>query len=159
MGFYLRCRRLQFGAAAQADSGGLLMDKLPRFAKVFAGRRRIVEMDISLRLRNLVEFFNSLLDAPGHVPARPPQRAVRRPSRPQRTAPRSSATSRATEIRSTSVVSGFVLSEAQHPHCARSTDQRRYPRHSLATCGQNTAIIQIHKADPGLLPRRHKPRE
>ena len=37
------------------------MDKLPRFAKVFAGRRRIVEMDISLRLRNLAEFFNSLL--------------------------------------------------------------------------------------------------
>jgi hypothetical protein len=61
MGFYLRCRRLQSGAAAQADSGGLLMDKLPRFAKVFAGRRRIVEMDISLRLRNLAEFFNSLL--------------------------------------------------------------------------------------------------
>src|ERR1700691_3786090 len=61
MMFYLRCRRLQSGAAAQADSGGLLMDKLPRFAKVFAGRRRIVEMDISLRLRNLAEFFNSLL--------------------------------------------------------------------------------------------------
>jgi hypothetical protein len=40
------------------------MDKLPRFAKVFAGRRRIVEMDISLRLRNLAEFFNSLL---GHL--------------------------------------------------------------------------------------------
>jgi hypothetical protein len=38
------------------------MDKLPRFAKVFAGRRRIVEMDISLRLRNLAEFFNSLLE-------------------------------------------------------------------------------------------------
>ena len=37
------------------------MDKLPRFAKVFAGRRRIVEMDISLRLRSLAEFFNSLL--------------------------------------------------------------------------------------------------
>ena len=37
------------------------MAKLPRFAKVFAGRRRIVEMDISLRLRNLAEFFNSLL--------------------------------------------------------------------------------------------------
>jgi hypothetical protein len=41
------------------------MDKLPRFAKVFAGRRRIVEMDISLRLRNLAEFFNSLLDRAG----------------------------------------------------------------------------------------------
>jgi hypothetical protein len=40
------------------------------------------------------------------------------------------------------VVSGFVLSEAQHPHCARSTAQRRYPRHSLATWGQNTAIVQ-----------------
>ena len=40
------------------------MDKLPRFAKVFAGRRRIVEMDISLRLRNLAEFFNSLLGEP-----------------------------------------------------------------------------------------------
>jgi hypothetical protein len=41
------------------------MDKLPRFAKVFAGRRRIVEMDISLRLRNLAEFFNSLLGRSG----------------------------------------------------------------------------------------------
>jgi hypothetical protein len=41
------------------------MDKLPRFAKVFAGRRRIVEMDISLRLRNLAEFFNSLLGRNG----------------------------------------------------------------------------------------------
>src|ERR1700691_6614995 len=67
MGFYLRCRRLQSGAAAQADSGGLLMDKLPRFAKVFADRRRIVEMDISLRLRNLAEFFNSLLIRPDAV--------------------------------------------------------------------------------------------
>jgi hypothetical protein len=27
------------------------MDKLPRFAKVFAGRWRIVEMDIGLHLR------------------------------------------------------------------------------------------------------------
>jgi hypothetical protein len=51
MAFYLRCRRLQSGAAAQADSGGLLMAKLPRFAKVFAGRWRIVEMDITLHLR------------------------------------------------------------------------------------------------------------
>jgi hypothetical protein len=61
MGFYLRCRRLQSGAAAQADSGGMLMAKVPGFASAFAGRRRIVEMDISLRLRNLAEFFNSLL--------------------------------------------------------------------------------------------------
>jgi Competence protein len=30
---------------------------------------------------------------------------------------------------------------------------------SLATWGQNTAIAQIHKADPGLVPRRPKPRE
>jgi hypothetical protein len=51
MGFYLRCRRLQSGAAPQADSQGLLMAKLPRFAKVFAGRWRIAEMDIRLRLR------------------------------------------------------------------------------------------------------------
>src|SRR5712672_1558200 len=45
MGFYLRCRRLQSGAAAQADSGGRLMAKVPGFAKAFAGRWRIVEMD------------------------------------------------------------------------------------------------------------------
>jgi hypothetical protein len=51
MGFYLRCRRLQSGAASQADSGGLLMTKEPGFAKAFAGRRRIVDLDIRLRLR------------------------------------------------------------------------------------------------------------
>jgi hypothetical protein len=51
MVFYLRCRRLQSGAAPQADSGGLLMAKELGFAKAFAGRRRIVEMDIRLRLR------------------------------------------------------------------------------------------------------------
>jgi hypothetical protein len=39
----------------------MLMAKVPGFASAFAGRRRIVEMDISLRLRNLAEFFNSLL--------------------------------------------------------------------------------------------------
>ena len=40
----------------------MLMAKVPGFASAFAGRRRIVEMDIGLRLRNLAEFFNSLLD-------------------------------------------------------------------------------------------------
>ena len=45
MGFYLRCRRLQSGAAAQVDRGGKLMAKVPPFAKAFAGRWRIVEMD------------------------------------------------------------------------------------------------------------------
>src|SRR4051795_7086464 len=45
MGFYLRCRRLQSGAAAEADSGGRLMARVPGFAKAFAGRWRIVEMD------------------------------------------------------------------------------------------------------------------
>lgn len=38
------------------------MAKVPGFASALAGRRRIVEMDIGLRLRNLAEFFNSLLD-------------------------------------------------------------------------------------------------
>src|SRR5439155_22636975 len=33
--------------------------------------------------------------------------------------------------------------EAQHPHCARSTDHRRYPRNSFATWDQNTAIIVL----------------
>jgi hypothetical protein len=37
-GFYLRCRRLQSGAAAQADSGGRLIAKVSGFAKAFAGR-------------------------------------------------------------------------------------------------------------------------
>jgi hypothetical protein len=51
MGFYLRCRRLQSGPAAQADSADRLMAKVPGFAKAFAGRWRIVEMDIRLCLR------------------------------------------------------------------------------------------------------------
>src|SRR5476649_430629 len=37
MGFYLGCRRIQSGAATQADSGGRLMVKVPGFAKAFAG--------------------------------------------------------------------------------------------------------------------------
>ena len=44
MGLYLCCRRLQSGAGAQTG-GGRLMAKAPRFAKAFAGRWRIVEMD------------------------------------------------------------------------------------------------------------------
>jgi Transposase DDE domain len=40
--------------SAQADSGGLLMAEVPGFAKVFAGRWRIVEMHIRLRLRTLL---------------------------------------------------------------------------------------------------------
>jgi hypothetical protein len=40
MGFYLRCRRLQPGAATQANSGGRLMAKVPGFAKAIAGRWR-----------------------------------------------------------------------------------------------------------------------
>src|ERR1700752_3196785 len=44
MGLSLRCRRLP--AAAQADRGGRLMAKVPAFAKAFAGRWRIVEMDV-----------------------------------------------------------------------------------------------------------------
>jgi hypothetical protein len=46
MGLYLRCRRLQSGAAAQADRGGRLIAKVPGFAKAHAGRWRIVEMDV-----------------------------------------------------------------------------------------------------------------
>ena len=41
------------------------MAKVPGSASAFAGCRRIVEIDIGLRLRNLAEFFNSLL---GRVP-------------------------------------------------------------------------------------------
>ena len=43
------------------------MAKVPGFAKAIAGRWRIVEMDIRLRLRKAAEFFNSLL---GHFAAR-----------------------------------------------------------------------------------------
>jgi hypothetical protein len=43
--FYRRCGRLQSGAAAQADSGGRLMTKVPGFAKAIVGRRRLIEMD------------------------------------------------------------------------------------------------------------------
>src|SRR5580692_10790976 len=45
MVLYLRCRRLQSGAAAQADRGGRLMAKVPGFAKAIAGRWRLVEMN------------------------------------------------------------------------------------------------------------------
>ncbi|MFK4654285.1 hypothetical protein ABIF97_004219 [Bradyrhizobium japonicum] len=45
MGPYLRCRRLQSGAAAQADCEGRLTAKVPGFAEAFAGHWRIVEMD------------------------------------------------------------------------------------------------------------------
>jgi hypothetical protein len=51
MSFYLRCRRLQSGAAAQADNADRLMAKVPGFAKAIARRWRIVKMDIRLRLR------------------------------------------------------------------------------------------------------------
>jgi hypothetical protein len=54
MGFYLRCRRQQPGAAAQADSGGPLMANEQGLAKAFAGRWRIVDMDLKLRLRTLL---------------------------------------------------------------------------------------------------------
>src|SRR4051795_2772177 len=46
MGLYLRSRRLQSGAAGQADCGDRLMAKVPAFAKAFVGRWRIVEMDV-----------------------------------------------------------------------------------------------------------------
>src|SRR5690606_31472282 len=45
MGLHLRGRRLQSRAAAQAHGGDRLMAKAPAFAKAFAGRWRIVEMD------------------------------------------------------------------------------------------------------------------
>ena len=37
------------------------MAKVPGFAKAFAGRWRIVEMDIRSTFANAAEFFNSLL--------------------------------------------------------------------------------------------------
>src|SRR3954465_248073 len=45
MGLHPRIRRLQSGAAAEAHRGDRLMAKVPGFAKAFAGRWRIVEMD------------------------------------------------------------------------------------------------------------------
>src|SRR3954468_8599280 len=45
MGLYLRSRRLQSGAAGQADCGDRLMAKVPGFAKAFVGRWRIVGME------------------------------------------------------------------------------------------------------------------
>jgi hypothetical protein len=38
------------------------MARVSGLAKAFAGRWRIVEMDIGLRLRNLAEFLDSLLE-------------------------------------------------------------------------------------------------
>ena len=46
LGLHLRRRGLQSGATAQAARGGRLMAKVPAFAKAFAGRWRIVEMDV-----------------------------------------------------------------------------------------------------------------
>lgn len=46
MGLYVRCRRLQSGAAGQADRGDRLMAKMPGFAKAFAGRWCIVKMKV-----------------------------------------------------------------------------------------------------------------
>src|SRR3984957_16620389 len=46
MGFHLRGRRLQSSAAAQATGAARLMARVPSFAKAFAGRWRIVEMDV-----------------------------------------------------------------------------------------------------------------
>jgi hypothetical protein len=62
MGFYLRCRRLQSGAAAQADSGGLLTAKITGFAKAFAGRGAHRRNRHQPTFANAAEFFNSLLD-------------------------------------------------------------------------------------------------
>jgi len=45
MGLHPRVRRLQSGAAAEAHREDRLMAKVPGFAKAFAGRWRIVEMD------------------------------------------------------------------------------------------------------------------
>jgi hypothetical protein len=46
VGFHLRGRRLQSSAAAQATGAARLMTRVPSFAKAFAGRWRIVEMDV-----------------------------------------------------------------------------------------------------------------
>lgn len=62
MGFYLRCRRLQSGAAAQADSGGLLTAKITGFAKAFAGGGSHRRNRHQPTFANAAEFFNSLLD-------------------------------------------------------------------------------------------------
>jgi hypothetical protein len=45
MGFTFAAARLQSGAAAEADDGDRLMANVSAFAKAFAGRCRIVEMD------------------------------------------------------------------------------------------------------------------
>jgi hypothetical protein len=62
MGFYLRCRRLQSGAAAQADSEGLLTAKFTGFAKAFAGRGSHRRNRHQPTFANAAELFNSLLD-------------------------------------------------------------------------------------------------
>ena len=46
VGLHLRCRRLQSGSIAEAHRGKGLIAELPAFAKAFAGRWRIVEMDV-----------------------------------------------------------------------------------------------------------------
>src|SRR6188472_4517508 len=61
MGFYLRCRRLQSGAATQTDSGGRLMAKVPGFAKVYAGRWAHRRNGHQATFANAAGFFNNLL--------------------------------------------------------------------------------------------------
>src|SRR6188472_383904 len=62
MGFYLRCRRLQSGAATQTDSGGRLMAKVPGFAKVYAGRWAHRRNGHQATFANAAGFFNNLLE-------------------------------------------------------------------------------------------------
>src|SRR5271170_6587868 len=46
VGLHLRCGGLQSGSIAEAHRGKRLIAKLPAFAKDFAGRWRVVEMDV-----------------------------------------------------------------------------------------------------------------
>ena len=66
MGFYPRCRRLQSGAAAPADSGGLLMAATLRqsLCRPLAHRRNGYQATFA----NAAEFFNSLLEAISVIP-------------------------------------------------------------------------------------------
>src|SRR5882757_11389706 len=79
MGIYLRCRCLQSGAVAQADSGGWLMAKDPACGRgwIMIGTRAgssatfTYTMAIQASFANAAEFFNSLLgynplDRPSH---------------------------------------------------------------------------------------------
>ena len=129
LGLHLRRRRLQSGAAAEAAGGGRLMAKVPAFAKAFAGRWRIVEMDV---------WDNDVLDLveEAHITFQGAPTA-RSPSSPSR-ATSMSATARATARPAPS--SPGKATTTTDPACGRGWV-------TLGTAGRLVGHFYIHNGD------------